>query len=124
MITFSNTETRGNMSGESGVSLLISVVLSNVVKIISSNNKSVLHLSSTNNTLKDTASNRNIRGKRALLINITAFNSILRGLVAKTDALVPSNKVVLLSALGTKETGLGNTNLLLERLFGLLGERE
>ena len=43
-ITFSNSEARRNVNGNVSVSLLVSVVLSNVVQVIFSDDNSLVHL--------------------------------------------------------------------------------
>ena len=55
------------------MSLLKSVVLLDVMKVISSQNNGSLHLVGKDDTLEDSASNVDIRGEWALLVNVVAL---------------------------------------------------
>jgi hypothetical protein len=72
----------GAVSGEVLVSLLESVVLLDVMQVVSSDNDGSSHLSRNNNTLKDSASNGDVWGEGALLVNILSLNSLSGSLEA------------------------------------------
>ena len=106
------------MSRHVGVPLLESVVLLDVVQVISSEDDSSSHLVRKNDTLEDSASDRNIRGEWALLVNVRSGEGLLWGLEAKANLLGVSGDTSLLRGhglLGVKE----NAVLLLEGSFGL-----
>jgi len=68
LITLFHTEGRGNMSGEIGVSLLVSGVLGDEVEIFSAHNDGSVHLGRDDGTGQDTASNGNQAGEWAFLV--------------------------------------------------------
>lgn len=108
-------ESRGNVSRDVLVTLLITVILGNVMKIITTDNEGTLHLGGGNNTSKDTTLDVNLTDEGTLLIDISTGLSFLGGLETVTDFLEPT-LVTLLGVLGVLE----NTSLLLESLLGLL----
>ena len=68
--------------------------------------------------LEDSASDGNVRGEGALLVNVLLLDGSLRGLEAEADLLVEACLILLLLAnglLGVEEDAL----LLLERSFSL-----
>jgi hypothetical protein len=99
------------------VTLFVSIVFWNKVKVFTTKNKSSLHLSGNNNTSKNTTTNRNITSEWTLLINVVTFNSFFWSLKTKTDFTEPSTISVLLNL-----RVLEDTNLLLESSFSLLFE--
>lgn len=103
------------MSRDVLVTLLITVILGNVMKIITTDNEGTLHLGGGNDTSKDTTLDVNLTDERTLLIDIGTGLSFLGGLETITDFLEPT-LVTLLGVLGVLE----NTSLLLESLLGLL----
>jgi hypothetical protein len=115
LITVVNTnESWRDVSWKVLVTLFVSVVLWNVVKVFTTENKSSLHLGGDNNTSKNTTTNGNVTSEWALLINVVTFNGFLWCLETKTDFTEPSLILVLLD-LGVLE----DTNLLLESSFSL-----
>jgi hypothetical protein len=108
-------ESRGNVSRDVLVTLLITVVLGDVVKVITTDNDGTLHLGRGNNTSQDTTLDVNFTNVGALLVNVGTILGFLGGLETVTDFLEPT-LVTLLGVLGVLE----NTSLLLESLFGLL----
>ena len=82
------------------MSLLIPMVLPDVVKVISSDYNGPLHLHLHDNAFEDTSSDGNLASKRTLLVNISAFDGILRCLESKTDvSVVPLDFSLLLDNL-------------------------
>lgn len=73
------------MGDEVGVSLLVSVVLLDEVKIVSSDNDGVSHFVRDDHSSENLSSYRDVAGEGALLINVVSFDGLLRGLEAKTD---------------------------------------
>ena len=109
------------MSGDVAVSLLITIhqvaheflpsILLDVSEIVTADNDGAFHLSRDDEALQDGATDGNVGSEGALLINVLATNSSLRGLNTETDIGVPT-----LVSLLTEEVDLtvGELILLLE----------
>ena len=69
-------------------------VLREVLKVITADDNSSLHLVGDNHSLQDSATDRNATSERALLVDVVALNSSLRGLEAQSDALVESHALM------------------------------
>lgn len=65
-----SVESGAEMCWQVVMSLLESVVLPDVVKVVSSQNNSSLHLVGQHDTLEDSSSNAHVRGEGTLLINV------------------------------------------------------
>lgn len=102
------------MSRDVLVTLLITVVLGDVVKVVATNNDSALHLGRDDNTSQDTALDVDFTNPGALLVNVGAILCSLGGLEAVTNILEPA--LLVSGVLGVLE----DTALLLVGLFGLL----
>lgn len=107
-------ESGRDVSRDVGVTLFVTVVLGNVVKVITTNNDSTLHLGGGDNTGKDTTLDVDFTNERTLLINVGTILGFLGGLETVTNFLEPA-AVTLLEVLGVLE----DTGLLLESLFSL-----
>jgi len=90
-ISFFDCESRGDVSGDVSVSLLVSVVFRDVVEVITTDNNSALHLGGNDDSLQDLASNGNVRSEGTLLVNIVRLNSLLGSFEAEPDVLVVSD---------------------------------
>lgn len=108
------------MGGKVLVSLLVSSILGDIVEVLSSDDDSVGHLGRVDDTVKDSASNRDIASEGALLVDVGAVDGLIGGLETETDILVPSLSLGsnLLAAL---RLGVLEKVLLLESFLGLLG---
>ena len=79
------------MSSHVLVSLFITIVLGDVVEVLSTDNDGSLHFCGHHNTGQDTASDGDGgRGERTLLVNVVALDGFSGGLEAESDVLVPS----------------------------------
>ena len=96
-VTFLDSETRGAMSNEVSMSLLVSIVLLDEVEVVSSDDDGVSHLVGDDHGSKDFSSNADISSEWALLVNVVALNGFLGGFEAKSDVSVVSDT---LSSLG------------------------
>ena len=67
------------MGWDVSMSLLISLVLSNIVKVVSSDNDGVLHLSRGNHSSDDSTSDTDVTGERTFLIDIGSAYGIIGG---------------------------------------------
>ena len=112
-ITFLNVESRGDVDGSVLMSLFESIVFSDQVKVISSDDDGSVHLGGGDNTLDDSSSDGDITSEGALLIDVSTFNGFSGGLEAQTDVLVVSDT---LGGLGRKDLLAveGDTSLLVE----------
>jgi len=100
------------------MSLFKSVVLLDEMEVIASDDDGSLHLVGNNNTLEDLASDGNITGEGAFVIDVVSVNGGLGGLETKSNFFVESNtgaSFLSLEFLGVKE----NTNLLLKGFLSL-----
>lgn len=80
-------ESRGQVSGDVSVALFKSVVLGQVVEIVTTNNNSSLHLVGDNNTTENTTTDGDVTSEGALLVNVVTSDGSGRGLEAQTDIL-------------------------------------
>ena len=67
-------ESWGKMSGKIVMSLLESVILLDVMEVISSQDDGVSHLGGKDDTFTDSSSDRNVRGEWAFLVNILSLH--------------------------------------------------
>lgn len=72
------------------VSLLVSVVLRDVVQVVSSDNDSTVHLGGYDGTSQNLTTDGDHTGEWALLVDVRTLNGSLWGLETQTDTLVPS----------------------------------
>ena len=84
-ISFLNVESWWAVNWNVSVSLFISVVFWDVVKIISSDDNGSLHFSWDANTLENFTSDWDVAGEWAFFINVSGFDSFLWGSESKTD---------------------------------------
>lgn len=89
-VTDFDTESWGNVNWDVLVSLFVSVVLWNVVQVVSSDDNGTVHLGGDNNTSQDLTTDGNQTSEWALLVDVRTFNSGLWGLETQTDVLIPS----------------------------------
>jgi hypothetical protein len=109
-------EARGQVSSDVRVSLLITVVLLDVVKIFTADDHGSLHLGRDDGSAQDLTTDADITDEGALLVDVGSFDGLLRSLESKTDFLVPAVGLGLLNLrLCVKE----DVWLLLESFFGL-----
>jgi len=73
------------------VSLFKTTILSNVVKVVSSNNKSSLHLSGNNLSRENSTSDRHVASERTFFVDKRSFNSGVRGLNTEANILHKAN---------------------------------
>lgn len=117
-IAFLHSESGRDVASNVLVSLFVSVVLGDVVQVVSSDDDGSVHLGGNNSTGQDLTSDGNFTDEGALLVDVGTVDGFLGGLVTKTNFLVPS--LGLLTSLGL---GVGeDVGLLLESSFGLNGQ--
>jgi len=69
-VTLVDTEGRGNVCGQVLVSLLVSGVLGNEVEVFSANDQGSVHLGGNDSAGEDTASDGDLAGERAFLVDV------------------------------------------------------
>jgi len=90
-VTGSDTrESWGAMGSEVVMSLLESVILLDVMKVVSSEGDSTGHLSAKNDTFENSTSNGDWGGEWALLVDVGALHGGLWGLETETNLLIES----------------------------------
>ena len=72
-VTLEAAEARGDVRSEVGVALLVTLVLLNVVEVVHTHDDGALHLGGLDNASQDAATDGNIAGERALLVNVGAW---------------------------------------------------
>lgn len=88
------------MNGDVHVSLLVSVVLWDVVKVVTTDNNGFLHLCRDDYGLEDSSSDVHSAGEWALLVDVVSFDGLLWSLDAHTNGLEVAGSS--LSLLGNK----------------------
>lgn len=107
------------MGNEVGVSLLVSIVLLDKVKVVSSDDDGISHLMGYDHSSEDLSSYGNVAGEGTLLIDIVSFDGLLRGLETETDFSEVSGDFFVL---GDQELLVASEDslLLLVAVFSLL----
>lgn len=72
------------------MSLLVSVVFWNKVKVVSSDDDGSVHLGGDNSTSHDLTSDGDVTHERTLLVDVVTLDGFLGGLESQTDFLSPS----------------------------------
>ena len=90
LVTFLNTESRGDVGSKVLVTLLVTVVLGDVVEVVTSDNDGTVHLGGNNDTSQNLTTDGNNTGERALVVNVVTRDSLRGGLETETNILVPT----------------------------------
>ena len=90
-ITLLNREAGRAVDSHGGMTLLVPVVLGDVVQVITTDDDGALHLSGADDAGEDATTDADVRGERALLVDVSAVDSGLRSAEAKTDLLVEAH---------------------------------
>ena len=93
------------MGGQVGVTLLITLVLADVVQVVTADDDGAVHLGGLDNTREDTATDGHVAGEGALVVDVGALDGLLGRLEAQANVLVPA-ETELSGNLG----GLGKRN--------------
>lgn len=72
------------------MSLLVSVVFWNVMKIITSNDDGTMHLCRDNNTTQDLTTDGNVTNEWTFLVNVVTINGFRWCFESKTNFFIPS----------------------------------
>ena len=101
----SNGDNISLLNGEAGaamrmnvlVTLLITLVLGDVVEVVTTNDNGALHLGGDDETLEDLSTDGNISSEGALLVDVGAFDGSIGGFDAKTNVFDPTHGLDLFS---------------------------
>lgn len=102
-ITLSNTESRGNVGSKVLVTLLVTVVLRDVVEVLTSQDDGTVHLGRDDSSSEDLSTDRDKTNEGALLVNVGSLDGLLGGLETKTNILIPSLGLLVDLGLGVLE---------------------
>lgn len=95
-ISFVNSlESGGAVSRDVSVSLLVSLILSNIVEIISSDDDSSVHLGADAHSLENTTSDGDVSSEGAFLVDVGSLDGVSRGVEAQSDVFEVSHGVHL-----------------------------
>lgn len=83
------------MGSQITMSLLITVVLLNVVKVVTADDDGAFHLVGDDGSSEDTSTNADVTGEGALLINVGTGDGLSGGLETETNILVPAGTLTL-----------------------------
>lgn len=89
-VTFRHTEGWGHVHSHVLVSLLVSVVFLDKVKVVSSDDDGSVHFGGDNSTGQNLTSDGNVTNKGALLVDVGALDGRLGGLESQSNVLNPS----------------------------------
>jgi hypothetical protein len=95
-VTDGETESGGLVASHGVMALFESVVLSDEMEVITTDDDVVCHFVGDNDTLENSASDANVSGERALVVNVVAFHGLLGSLETKSNLLVESNTAACL----------------------------
>lgn len=111
------------MGGEVLVALLVTGVLGDVVEVLATDDDGAVHLGGDDGAGQDTATDGNLAGEGALLVDVLALNGSSGGAETQTNVLVPS--AAALARSGGLDLGLGveeDMRLLLKSTLALDGK--
>lgn len=101
------------------MTLLITIVLLDVVEVITTDDDGALHLSNgTNGSGQDTSTNANLSGEWALVVDVGTLDGLTGSTETQTDLLVVTKTTTLGGSTGGKLV-VQEDGLLLERLLRL-----
>lgn len=79
------------MGGDVSVSFLVSVVLGDVVQVITTDDYGALHLGGDDDALEDLAADGDAAGEGTLLVDVVGLDGLLGSPEVETDVLVVSH---------------------------------
>jgi hypothetical protein len=120
-ITFTDKECRRDVGRDVPVALLETVVLLDVVEVVTAHDDRALHLGRDDDTTQDTTADADVAGERTLLVDVVALNSLLGRLETKTNVLGEAQ--IARPNLPAELLGEEDTVLLLEAALVLLIKR-
>lgn len=89
-ITFMATESRGDVGRDVLVALLVTLVLFDVMKVISANDNCTVHLGALDTTAKDTTTDGYVSSEGAFVIDVGSLDSLLGSLESKANIFEPA----------------------------------
>eukprot|EP00976_Prorocentrum_cordatum_P018580 376498-Prorocentrum_minimum.AAC.6 len=120
-VTIVAAEGRGDVRRQVLVTLLVTLVLGDEVKVVTTNDNGALHLGGLDHTVENAAADGNIAGEGALLVDVVALDCLLGGLEPEPNVLVPAGAVLARGLPGDhRAVNATDHALLLESLLILL----
>ena len=117
-ISFLGDEGGGKVGRYVLVTLLVTTVLGDIAKVVSSDDDGTLHLGGEDESLEDTTTDGNITGEGALLVDVLTLDGRLGGLEAKSNIFVVTKLTLHLLTEHTLTTE-EHSVLLLESILAL-----
>lgn len=111
LVTLLNTESRRNVGSKVLVALLVTVVLGDVVEVVTSDNDGTVHLGRDNSTGQNLTTDRDNTGERALVVNVVGADGLSRGLETETNILVPTLGFLVDLGLGERKCEVAKLNV-------------
>jgi len=99
--------------------LLEPPVLTDVMKVVTSDNNSPLHLGRNNKSFENSSANGHVSSEGALFINVVSFDGTVRSLNSKSNSADETHRLLALVADGAL-AGNKHSILLLVRVFVLI----
>lgn len=90
-VSFFHGEGGGAVHGDVAMAFLVSVVLGHVVEVVPPDDDGPLHFCGDNDALEDLASDGDVAGEGAFLVDVLRVDGFLGGLDAQSDVLEESN---------------------------------
>jgi len=118
-VTDLDLESGGAMDSDVGVSLFVTIILPDPVKVISSDDNGAVHLVRDTNTPKNATTNAHIASKWALVINKGSFDCFLWCLKSEANVLVITLTSFDIFGQHAMISGKKDGGLLLKSSFGL-----
>ena len=119
LVALLDAEAGGDVGRDVGVPLLVPLELLNVVEVVDTDDQGPVHLEGLHGSGKDAATDGDISGEGALLVDVGALDGGLGGLEAETDSLVEALASLAGGLLGDLLEPLVHAQLLLVRLLVL-----
>ncbi len=93
-ISFLNIEARRAVNGGVLVTLLETIVLLDVVKVVTTDDDSSRHLGRYDHTSEDSSTDRNVSGEGAFLVDVSSVDGFLWSGEAKSNVLPPALRLL------------------------------
>ena len=123
-ITVLATESRRDVGGHVLMSLLETLILIDVVQVVSANDDGSGHLCGLDHSLHNSSSDGNVAGEWALLVDVSSLNGLSWGLETQTNVLVVSVASLPWDSLLEETLDLGGTDVALLKVSSLVLKRE
>ena len=90
-VSFLDSEARAAVDRDISVSFFVTVILADVVEVVSSDDDGSVHFGGDDHTLEDSASDGDISGEGAFFVDVFSLDSFFGGFDAESDFFVVSD---------------------------------